>query len=189
MTSTELRKIFDAHYTYCVEWLVKNMNCPEADAQDLFMDAIIKLSLELEKENFAQTNIRGWLITVVRNAYINKFNKKKSYKFIDIDVAEAIIGKEKGLYNDDFNPMIVSEILQEHEQQERQKVVAFLWGFEQLGKPCQRLLNGLVTGRKLKDLQDELGYGSYDSLKNTKSRCMKKLREFAAQWLEKEKVK
>jgi len=110
MTSeTALRKIFEAHYVYCVEWLMANMNCSEADAQYLFifMDAIIKLSQELEKEKFVQKNIRGWLITVVRNAYINRFNKQKNYRFIDVEVAEVILGKEKGLYNDDFNPMIV----------------------------------------------------------------------------------
>jgi len=60
--------------------------------------------------------------------------------------------------------------------------------YEQLGTPYQKILNGLRQGKKLKDLQDELGYGSYDSLKNTKSRCVKNLRKLANILLEKEKT-
>lgn len=175
----KLKNIFSENYTYCTEWLMRKMNCPQFEAEDIFMDAIIKLNVEMQEGKFVATNVQGWLVMVMRNQYINRFNKKKKYTFLQVDSVEGFIGRQEGLYSDEFDPITKAEAAKTLAQEEEWKVISYKEGFEKLGESCQKLLAAIAQGLRLKDLQEPLGYGTYDSIKSTSARCKKTLKRHA----------
>lgn len=51
------------------------------DKEDLIQETIYK-ALKNRRKFKANSNIKGWLTTVLKNTYINQYHKKKSYKEI-----------------------------------------------------------------------------------------------------------
>jgi len=63
-------------------------------------------------------------------------------------------------------------------EMQQNKVTVALSALKKMGGKCEQLLKrNLYDGFALKEIQAELGYKSLDVIKNTKSRCMKKLKE------------
>ena len=181
-----LKQVFIEHSSYCVNYLMKKYRWAKEDAEDLLMDAIIVLREQILKGKFKGNNIRGFLVTVARNKYLNW--KKKKYTTIpfQIDQVEYYINKQNQVYNEDFNPLLKLEESNRLKTEEEKQVNAFLKAWETLSPKCKKLLNDVhLEGLKLKDLQIKLGYGSYPSIKSTKSRCFRELKAKAKSLLKK----
>jgi len=171
-----LNVVFKEHYEYCINWLVSYLKCTKPDAEDCFMDALIKLREQIKSEKFKSTNVRAWLCTVSKNAYLNQKSGKNKVVSLTIEKAEAYLGQQKGIYSLNFNPMLKKEILEQLTLDEKKRIDVYKQAFFQLGDVCKKILNRLKEGAKLKNLTDELGYANYDTLKSTKARCIKNLK-------------
>lgn len=174
--SFDLNDIFKAHYQYCIERLMMNLKCQKHDAEDCFMDALIKLQEQIKKDTFKEINTRGWLITVAKNTFLSQKTGKFKVVPINVEKVEAYLGRQKGVYDDSFNPLLKKEMLTQLKTEEKNQIDAYKQAFDQLSTACKKILNRLKQGSRLKDLTEELGYSSYNSLKTSKARCIKNLK-------------
>lgn len=178
-----MQQTFKTHYTYTVKTLTQKYSIPKADAENYLMDAIIILHEKQKEGSFESKNITGWLLTVCMNMHKKEFHNQKKTSFIPMDKMEYYIGNKKQLFTDDFNPMVLLEEQYSMKNKEIQKMDSYLYALSLLGGKCKTILNRIREGAKLRTLAHELHYTSYDSLKSTKSRCMKKLKILANQHL------
>ena len=175
--SFDLNSVFNEHYQYCVNWLMAHLKCQKQDAEDCFMDALVKLQMQIETDTFKQINLRGWLVTVAKNMYLSQKKGKHKIIPINVDNAEAFLGEQKGIYDASFNPLLKKEILNQLKTDEKNQIAAYQKAYAQLSTACKKILDRLKQGVKLKNLTEELGYTSYNSLKTTKARCFKNLKQ------------
>ncbi len=173
----DLNGVFNEHYQYCVNWLMAHLKCQKQDAEDCFMDALVKLQMQVKNNTFKQINLRGWLVTVAKNIYLSTKTSKYKIIPIDVDKAEAYLSEQKGIYDASFNPLLKTEILNELKTDEKNRIAAYQKAYSNLGAACKKILDRLKEGVKLKNLTEELGYASYNSLKTTKARCLKNLKK------------
>jgi len=182
-----LDDLFVTHNTYCITWLIKKYQCSRADAEDIFMEALLAFRVEALKDRVSNTNIQGYLVTIASRIYLNSLrtNKKKPQLPLDIDAVDYHLGKKEGIYNDSFNPLIKIENEAHLSNEQKNKVEAYKNAWQQLGKPCQALLKGFYIDKiKLKDLQKQLGYSTYDTVKSIRRRCFNQLKSIALKMIQ-----
>lgn len=177
---TALDQIFRSNYGYCVNYLLRKYNCTKVDAEDLFMDALLVLRREAINGKFSSKNIKGYLITVAKNIYLQSIRKEKNKATVSLDAVEYALGNELGVYDEDFDPILKREAVTMVAQEEEAQYLAYQNAWKQMGEQCQAVLKGFYIDRKkLKDLQKELGYSSYDSIKTIRRRCFNQLKKIA----------
>lgn len=177
---TSLDEVFKDNYQYCVNWLIKKYDCTKADAEDIFMDALLVFRTEVLKGRVSDKNLKGYLVTVSKNIYLQRIRKSSKNPRISLDTAEYAIGKETGLYDEDFDPLLKKETYQAEEEKGINQLSAYKEAWEQLGDQCQKVLKGFYIDKiKLKELQHQLGYSSYDSIKSIRRRCFNQLKSLA----------
>lgn len=174
-----MKKVFQEHYSYCIDILVNRDKIEESDAQDYLMDAVIILHEKHKAGEFSSDNIPGWLLTVARNMHKASFRKSNIKSTVSLEKVEAYLGHQKQMFTNSYNPLIIREESAQLAGDERAKVDAMLQAWNQLGKVCLAILTRIREGAKLSTIQEELGYENYNSLKSTKSRCIRKLKEAA----------
>lgn len=161
--SEPLKLVFLAHFSDCCEKLMRYCSCSEADAEDLVMESFIVLREKVIRREFKNDNLPAFIIAVAKNKWRNKFKRDQKLVSIDTKLIQSI-----------EHYTLESEA--EEEQEYRVKLV--LTAIEKLPEKCKELLTeNLLNGLSLKVLVEKLDYSSYDVLKTSKSRCMKKLRE------------
>ena len=182
--NTALDSVFRAHYQACVAWLQKKYNCEQSDAEDLFMDALLVFRKEVIQGRVTNKNIRAYLITVAKNIFLQRKRKKGLNLEVSVEEMESIIGKEAGLYDESFNPILKAEVEEMEARKLASQYKAFQLAWEKLGEPCKKVLKGFYIDKiKLKELQIILGYSSYDSIKSIRRRCFNQLKEWASSQL------
>jgi len=157
-----LKKVFVNCFNNCVKQLVQNTNCNIADAEDIVMDSFIVLKDKVVNKEFVNDNVQAYLVTVAKNKWRNK--NKRDKRLVEFDPKK-------------MESFITEGNLNEVESIQQQKVKHILNSLDKMTGACKTLLTkNLVQGYSLKFLEIELNYSSYDVIKTTKSRCMKKLR-------------
>ncbi len=173
--------IFIEHYTYVLDWLQKKYQCDIADAKDVYMDGFLKFRRAILKGSVKHGNIRGYLITIVKNIWLQKLEKNKrsvSLDTLETEQADYYLGSKSGLYDEDFDPLTKAETANNLSQQKSNQLDAFQAAWTKLGEKCRRLLKGFYIDRiGLKQLQSVLGYGSYDSIKSMRRKCFNQLKK------------
>jgi len=159
MENFNLNDVFKEHYQYCINWLMAHLKCQKQDAEDCFMDALIKLQMQIKNNTFKEINVRGWLVTVARNIYLSQKTGKYKIVPIDVDKAEVYFSEQKGIYDASFNPMLKKEILNELKTDEKNRIMAYKQAYDQLSAVCKKILSRLKQGIKLKNLTEEFKYG------------------------------
>ena len=164
-----LGEVFIEHFDYCTQALVNYNKCSIDDAKDVYMDAIQILRDKIIKNQFVDQNMRGFLLTVAKNKLKNKRIKDQRHLEFNIEKVEAYLFEKKGFGNDAKNNL---------SSDQQYKVDAILCALKQINDKCQKLIyRHYYEGFSLSELQKELGYGSYASIKTTIDRCRKKLNE------------
>lgn len=185
-----LDQLFLDHYQYSVDYLTHEftsgpIKCTEDDAKDVFMDGLLKLRLELIKGKVENRNLRGFLITICRNIWLKKKTREKPSVSLDVEKVEYYLGRQAGVYNEQFDPLIKKELASDLAQDNKNKAAAFAKAWHKLGAKCQELLQAFyIDGLRLKDLQERLGYGSYDSIKSMRRKCFNQLKKWKDQFYE-----
>ncbi len=164
-----LGDVFIEHFDYCTQALVKYNKCSIDDAKDVYMDAIQVLRDKIIKNQFVDQNMRGYLLTVAKNKLKNKQLKDHRHLEFNLEKVEAYLIEKKRFGNEakyNLSPI------------QQQKVDSILLALKKMNDKCQQLIyRHYYEGFSLSELQKELGYGSYASIKTTIDRCRKKLNE------------
>lgn len=180
-----IEDVFRQHYAYCIDILTKRDGIQQAEAEDYLMDAVIILGEKYQSGKFTSENIPGWLLTVTRNMHRAKFKEARVKHTITLEKVQNYIQEKDGMFTKSSNKLIESEERDQLAQQDKMRVEAFQKAWAQLGKVCVSILTRIREGAKLATIQEELGYDNYNSLKSTKSRCMRQLKELVQQHLQK----
>lgn len=160
-----LKHIYEAHYHTCVNQMRQKINSSQEDAEDLMMDTILILRDNIMSGQFHNDNVGAYLLTVGINKWRNKI--KRDRRLIEYD--PSLIESR-------------SQIINDAEGKQDPKIKMILHSLDSMKGNCKTLLHrNLLDGIPLTTLIDELGYKSYDVIKTTKSRCMKKLRNIISE--------
>lgn len=157
-----LRYLYKKHFKYIASFVYKN-NGKDTDAEDTFQDAIIVLVNQIKSDNLAlRASIKTYLYSIARNIWLKSLrNRKKEvpileeHEFIPLDEK----GIEKELEFDELTKGV-------------QAVISLL------GKECQEILRYFYLEKvRIKEIMSLMNYGSEQSVKNKKWRCIQKLKD------------
>jgi RNA polymerase sigma factor (sigma-70 family) len=145
-----------------IKAMVLKNNGTEADAADIFQEALLAIYQRAKKQNFILTcPLDAYLYMICKNRWINELNKRGVRRVTFTDTEGFNLGE------DTFKD---SEIV--NNQHERRNLL--LQKVKELGEGCRQLLelswSGLPMDEVAKKLQNTYGY-----IRKKKSECMAKL--------------
>lgn len=171
-----LGRLFQKHYKYCVKALSNMERCSSLEAEDTFMDALQVLRDKVLSGGFDHDNLRGFLLVTAKNKLLNKQKRDRRIIDLDVDEVESYLHKQKSIH-DPFESSL--------SQDQERRVNLILKARKELGASCQKLLHmNFDLGYKLKELTAILDFTSYDSIKSTKSRCLRTLKKKVAELMQ-----
>ncbi|QMU29931.1 RNA polymerase sigma factor [Adhaeribacter radiodurans] len=135
----------------------------EADAADVFNDALLSLYYKASNQNFELTcPLDAFLYLICKNKWINELNKKKNkHLVVIIDDGEIDLGEDSFKLAEDY-------ILQE------QRHILLLEKVAELGDACKQLLHLSWSGKSMEEVAQILRV-SYGFARKKKSGCIAKL--------------
>ncbi len=149
-------------YTSCyprVRRFILSRKGSEADAEDLFQDAVVTFFSKVVNRSFdaEKYQIEPFIIGVSKNLWIDKFRRDKKIDFTDETNEYGSTGDEHYVINQE-RAQIVNEIL------------------ASVGDSCKEILIRVIYhGMSMKEISEELGYQSVDSAKTQHYKCRQKL--------------
>ena len=160
--NTVLLKQLYENYAFKIKVMIIRNNGTEADAADIFQEALLAIYQRAKKENFVLTcPLEAYLYLICKNRWINELNKRGVRRVTFTDTEGFNHGE------DSFKE---AEII--HNQYERRNLL--LQKVTELGEGCRQLLalswSGLPMDEVAKKLQNTYGY-----IRKKKSECMAKL--------------
>lgn len=159
-----LKRIFESYFQNCSVEVSNISGCTVHEAGDFVMDAFIILREKVMAGEFENKNVPSFITSVALNRWRNRSRKYKRVICFDPQELVQVQNKstQQGIKNQ--NPQEI-------------ELKAIRMALEKSSGKCGTLLRrNLYDGIPLEILVQELGYKSYDVIKTTKSRCMKKLR-------------
>jgi len=160
--NTLLLKDLYEKYSGKIKNMVLKNNGTDADAADIFQDALLDIYQRAKDKGFVLTcPLDAYLYLVCKNKWINKLNKKA--------VSRVTFTDTEG-YNHSEDVFNNAAILQN--QHERGILLAHK--FKELGDGCRELLELSWTGISMMEVAEKL-QNSYSYIKKKKSECMGKL--------------
>ncbi len=158
--SIAVTKVYDLVLPSVITWVTEN-NGSEADARDIFQEAMIALYLKLEKEDFELTcTLKSFLRVICRNLWLTRLRDMKNR---EATVPEGI--------EDKFEEY---DLIEEITQTDRNRL--FLKHFNKLSEKCRRLLrmffNKIPFAEIAMKLKTSEGY-----VKKNKFKCKQRLVE------------
>lgn len=119
-----IKKIYDLALTSVITWVEENSGS-EADARDVFQDALLALFRRLNKGDFELTcALKSYLRIVCKNLWLAKIRKSKKVSHLDKESEE--------------NQVMDQKIIEQIETNERRKF--FYSHFEKLAESCQKIM-------------------------------------------------
>ncbi|KAA1242142.1 RNA polymerase sigma factor [Aquimarina sp. RZ0] len=157
---TILKEFYKKHLPQVKSYILKNSGS-EADAEDVFQDAMVFVYEKLENDSLELTSALGtYVYSVCKNLWMNKL--KRNQKTVH---HEGILSMSK---TNDLN--IIDQI---HDDERR---YVFQKCFLELGKGCQELLSLFFQGISMKDIAKQKGISEAYTRKK-KFNCKKRLTE------------
>jgi RNA polymerase sigma factor (sigma-70 family) len=149
-------------YASKIKAMVLKNNGTEADAADIFQEALVSLYQRAKREPFVLTcPLDAYLYLICKNKWINELNKKanKGVTFIDTEGFQI---------KDD----IFKEVEIVHIQFERRNLL--IQKLKDLGDSCRAVLELSWSGLGMEEVASKLG-NTYGYVRKKKSECMTKL--------------
>jgi len=141
--------------------VIKN-NGTEADAADIFQEALMSIYNRARNKGFVLTcPLEAFLYMVAKNTWLNELRRRKNSGVTFSDT------EQYNITQDDF---LLSDQLQQHQQ--RSKLLA--QKLEELGEACRKLLKLSWSGKPMEEVAGLLN-NSYGYVRKKKSECMAKL--------------
>lgn len=146
---------------HSVEHFIVQNSGSEADAQDIFQEALIVLCEKVSQPHFMLTSsLNTLLYSICRRMWLKHLRDSKRH--LDVDDFQEFIPLEEE--NEDWEAM---------EQQRR----AMHQAMEELGSPCKELLKAYYfEHRSMQQIADLFGYTNAQNAKNQKYKCLQRLK-------------
>jgi RNA polymerase sigma factor (sigma-70 family) len=162
-----LEKLYKHNYKIVRNYVLKNSGT-EADAKDIFQDAMLICWMNLKEGKFTVRNefsLGAYLYKIAKYKWLDKVKSKRNKTTVNIPFAD-----------------IESEEIDMLEQNEAQHKLSYLLGlYSRLDSKCKEVLNQFYyEGKRLEEIASELSY-DLGSVRTIKYRCMQKLRKMHAE--------
>jgi len=162
-----LREIYRRHTPEVRRWVLQN-NGSEADAQDLFQDALMAIYDRYCGTGFQLTgSFGGLLMTICRRKWFDRLKEKT--KEISVRNTEALRYEEE---SENADLLVQAEEALAHQRQQDGLARAF----EQLSDQCRRLLTLLSQNLSVEAVGEQLGLAA-NAVYQSKHRCMARWRQ------------
>ena len=159
-----LQFVFDETNRYCVRTLIKKTNCEVADAEDLFMDALLifrenMLSGKLQQLSNLQTYVFGICWNLWRD--LNRAKAKWGQPASEVErQAFLIAAQDDTLLEEEEKDLVIRRVKQVQN------------ALQHLGEKCRRLLTyAYIEERPHKEIAELMGFASSNVVKVTRHRC------------------
>lgn len=163
VSNDEIKLIYESCFNQVKAIVVQYTGSGE-EARDIFHDALIILSQQLENEEFKLTSkISTYLCGIARFKAMKGATKKK----------RMIYGKDIDVI--DLGPVLI------HDDEEKQKQRLFATCFLKLGEKCRTLLNLCFEGIKGNVIATQLNFPSYGAYRFAKYNCTNELEKLIQQ--------
>lgn len=149
---TALQYLYKKYYRMMLHLVLKN-NGSEAEAQDVFQDALILFWEKAQKPDFVLTaKITTFLYSICQNLWRKELSKKQKISFEEKDKI----------------------VIEDWEQQERIKAMQAC--INKLDEMCRKILQFYYFDNlSMQDIAEKLGLANADTAKSKKYKCKKKL--------------
>lgn len=157
-----LNKLYVGYFPMILQFILNN-NGDEADAKDVYQEAIIVLYKKIKSGDFElSSKLKTYIYSVCRRIWLKKLAKenKKSVNIADFDDIESV---ETDLDN--------------HEEKDRQfdKMHSALI---LLGEPCKTIIQDFyINNLSMQDISEKFGYTNTDNAKTQKYKCLQRLKK------------
>ncbi|MEM6262916.1 MAG: sigma-70 family RNA polymerase sigma factor [Bacteroidota bacterium] len=157
-----LQQVFDQTYRYCTRTLIKKTRCSAADAEDIYMDALLVF-----RENILSgrltilSNLKTYMYGICFNLWrtLNRHHQKQQQ-------FESEIARQYALLTQEGAEQTALELTEKANQ-----VKAAL---KQLSETCQQLLTLVyLEQRPQEEIAQIMGFASSNVVKVTRHRCYK----------------
>src|SRR5690606_32863173 len=149
-------------YSGKIKWMVIRNNGTEADAADIFQDALLSIYHKARTKGLQLTcPLDAFLYLICKNKWLNELAKRKS--------RPVTITEDEG-YNigeDGFQLAEECQLQEERLQLLSEKI-------EELGDACRELLHISWSGKTMEEVAERMGF-TYGYARKKKSECMAKL--------------
>ena len=162
--SAVINEIYD-RFLGRIAHFIKQNNGSEADARDLFQEALIAI---YQKSRDAEPELSAgfftYLYAICRNLWLKKL-RKKGREGVTMDT-ETVSITETGV---------------EDAIEKQQRLSLYREKFKQLGEDCRKLLELFFEGVSMSEIAERLSYSSVGYVKKRKFQCKQKLVEMIQQ--------
>lgn len=150
-------------YFPTISHLITTNSGTEIDAEDVFQDALVIIYKKIsDNELILTSSFKTYLYSVCRNLWLQKLDKK-TFSTDILDLAE----------DSEFQESIHFEFT----DTESEKIKIFQEHFLELTADCQKILKLFMAKTSLKEIAEEMGFGSEKYAKTRKFMCKEKLKE------------
>ncbi|MBO6517602.1 MAG: sigma-70 family RNA polymerase sigma factor [Bacteroidia bacterium] len=161
--SNAMKMVYQNHFGMVRHLVVKNSGS-DADAEDVFQEAMVILFQKLSSDDFElKVKLKTYLYSVCRNLWLNELKRR---------------GRRRSTLKD-YEKHVETGFLFTADWKERREEHLNLMekGMKYLGEKCQQiLLLYYYNKRPMADIAVELGYSNADSAKNQKYKCLRQLK-------------
>ena len=156
--SSSIKAIYDLALPSVIHWVKENKGT-EADARDIFQEALIALYRRLEEGEFKLTcSLKSYIRIVCRNLWLSRLRKQSKVSLSGDDDLEKV----------DLDNGILERI----EKSEKEQL--FFKHFDALGEKCQQILQWFFDKIPLAEIAKRLD-SSENYIKKRKFQCKEKL--------------
>jgi RNA polymerase sigma factor (sigma-70 family) len=149
-------------YSGKIKWMVLQNKGTEADAVDIFQEALLSIYHKARTKSFVLTcPLDAFLYLICKNKWLNELSKRKNRPVTIIDDDGYNLGEDSFKLAEDCTL-----------QEERFKLLSEK--LEELGDACKELLRLSWSGRTMEEVAVKLGF-TYGYARKKKTECMAKL--------------
>ncbi len=146
-----------------IKWMIVRNNGTEADAADVFQEALISIYNKAKTGDFSLTcPLDAFLYLICKNMWINSLNKKKNQKVTFYDVEGF-----NNIGEDNFRLAEESALKQQRNNLLKEKLAG-------MGESCRNILQLSWSGLPMEEVAKKLNV-SYAYVRKKKSECMARL--------------
>lgn len=159
--SNALDAVYRLYFPMILNFILNN-NGTEAQAKDVFQDAVIVLYNKLKDQQFQLTcKIKTYIYSVCRRLWLKELNQKKTVSFSVHDFESFLEFEESDL---------------EKQKLEEEKHHCLSQSLIELGEPCKSIILGFYVEKLSMDqIAKQMGYTNAANAKNQKYKCFKRL--------------
>ena len=153
-----VKRIYDLILPSVIVWIKEN-NGTEADARDIFQEALIALFRKVESGNFQLTcTLKSFVRIICRNLWLTRLRDNKKFEVSELENVEKVD------LDQDMNEKL--------ERSEKEQL--FFKHFDQLGEQCRKIMMWFFDKISLSEIANRLG-SSENYIKKRKFICKEKL--------------